>query len=139
MAQLRLGNLEMKRRGAEVLWITGTPAAQGALYARRFTLPFAYLCDEDHAVHRRYGLNTKGVLAGLKNSMKSFPASLPGIIKGEQPSFLPYLSKGLAANTTGQAMVLVGRDGKVCFRHVGDTRANIPPNDTLIRALDSLT
>ena len=139
MAQLRLGYPEIKRRGAEVLWITGTPVAQGALYARRFTLPFPYLCDEDFAVHRRYGLGSKGKLAALKNGMRSFPAGLPDIIKGEQPSLFPYLSKGLEANSMEQAMVLVARDGKVRYRHIADTQANIPPNDTLIRALDSLS
>ena len=139
MAQLRLGYPEIKRRGAEVLQITGTPVAQGALYARRFTLPFPYLCDEDHAVHRRYGLTTKGILAALKNSVRASTLGLPGIIKGEQPSLLPYLAKGPAASTMEQAMILVGRDGKVRFRHIADSQAHIPPNDTLIRALDSLS
>jgi hypothetical protein len=138
MAQLRLGYPEIKRRGAEILWITSTPVAQGALYARRFTLPFTYLCDEGHAVHRRYGLTTKGALAGLRNGMRSFRVALPAIIKGEQPSLRPYLAKGPAENSMEQAMVLVGRDGKVRYRQIADNQATIPPNHSLIRALDAL-
>jgi len=139
MAQLRLGYPEIKRRGAEILHITGTPPELGPLYARRFALPFPYLCDGDQVVHRRYGLTTKGALAALKNSMRASVFGLPGIIKGEQPSLLPYLAKGPAANSMEQAMILVGRDGKVRFRHLADTQAHIPPNDSLIRALDSLS
>jgi hypothetical protein len=138
MAQLRLGYPEIKRRGAEVFQITETPPAQGALYARRFTLPFPYLCDGDHVVHRRYGLTTKGMLAGLKGGMRSFPGSLVGIARGEQPSLFPYLAKGLAANSMEQAVFLVGRDGRVRFRHIADSQAHIPSNDALLRALDKL-
>jgi peroxiredoxin len=138
MAQLRLGYPEIKRRGAEVFQITGTPPAQGALYARRFTLPFPYLCDGDHAVHRRYGLTTKGMLAALKDGLESFPRMLTGIVKGEQPSPLPYLPQGMIEATMEQAMFLVGRDGRVRFRHVADVHAHIPSNEVLLRALDAL-
>ena len=138
MAQLRLGYPEIKRRWAEVLQITATPLAQGALYARRFALPFPYLCDGDYAVHRRYGLTTKGMLAALKGGLESFPRIVAGLVKGEQPSMLPYLPNGLASATMEQAMFLVGRDGRVRFRHIADVHAHIPSNETLLRALEGL-
>jgi hypothetical protein len=138
MAQLRLGYPEIKRRGAEVFQITATPATLGALYARRFSLPFPYLCDGDYAVHRRYGLTTKGMLAGFKLMSESLPGTVKGIVRGEQPSLLPYLAKGLAENTMEQAMFLVGRDARVGFRHIAGPHAHMPSSDTFLRALDSL-
>ena len=137
MAQLRLGYPEIKRRGAEVLWITGTPVAQGALYARRFNLPFPYLCDGDLTTYRLYGLTTKGVMAALKSGFESFPSIVKGFVKGEQPSLLPYSSA--EKMTTEQAMFLVGQDGRVRFRFVADAHAHLPPTESLLRALDSLS
>ena len=138
MAQLRLGYPEMKQRKAEVLWITATPPTQGALYARRFNLPFPYLCDGDGAVHRLYGFSTKGILAGLRGAAKSTPAILRGMASGEQPSVVPYISKMLTEATMDHAMFLVGQDGRVHFRHIAAPRTHLPSNDALIGALDKL-
>jgi len=138
MAQLRLGYPAIKQRGAEVVQITATPPKVGALYARRFTLPFVYLCDGDHAVHRHYGLTTRGMLNALKGSLKSFPGMVAGVVQGQQPSPLPYVASGLADNAMEQAVFLIGRDGRVSFRHIADGRAHIPSNDTLLHALDAL-
>ena len=139
MAQLRLGYPEIKRRGAEVFQITPTPPKLGPIYARRFALPFSYLCDGDSAVHRRYGLTTKGMLAAIKTMVESFPGALAGIISGQQPSMLPYMtSKEFADVTMEQALFLVGRDGRVRFRHIADVHAHIPSNESLLRALDAL-
>ena len=137
MAQLRLGYPEIKRRGAEVFHITSTPSELGALYARRFSLPFSYLCDGDLTVYRRYGLTTKGMLAALRIGFESFPRIVAGVVKGEQPSLLPYSST--EKMTTEQAMFLVGQDGKVRFRYIADGHAPIPSNETLLRALDTLS
>ena len=138
MAQLRLGYPEIKRRGAEVFQITPTPPKLGPVYARRFALPFSYLCDGDYAVHRTYGLTTKGMLAALKGGLESFPRMVAGIVKGEQPSMVPYLPNGLDSATMEQALFLVGRDGRVRFRHIADVHAHIPSNESLLRALDAL-
>src|SRR5262249_21977034 len=118
MAQLRLGYPAIKQRGAEVIQITATPPQVGALYARRFTLPFVYLCDGDHTVHRHYGLTTRGMLTALKSSLKSFPGMMAGVVKGQQPSLRPYLAGGLAENAMEQALFLIGRDGRVYFRRI---------------------
>src|SRR3972149_1055141 len=88
MAQLRLGYPEIKRRQAEIFQITSTPPTQGALYARRFNLPFPYLCDGDLTTYRLYGLTTKGMMAALKSGFESFPSIVTGFVKGEQPSLL---------------------------------------------------
>src|SRR3972149_4105678 len=132
MAQLRLGYPEIKRRQAEIFQITSTPPTQGALYARRFNLPFPYLCDGDLTTYRLYGLTTKGMMAALKSGFESFPSIVKGFVKGEQPSLLPYSST--EKMTTEQAMFLVGRDGKVRFRYIADGHAPIPSNETLLRA-----
>lgn len=138
MAQVRLAYPEITRRGAEVLQITPTPPAQGALYARRFTLPFPYLCDAGYTTHRRYGLGSKGALAAIKTAWESLPGIVQGSVKGEQPSLLPYLSGGLASATMEQGMFLVDQDRRVRFRHIADMHAHIPANDMLLRALDAL-
>jgi|SRR3990172_8680997 len=137
MAQLRLGHPEIKRRGAEIFHVTLTPPALGPLYARRFTLPFPYLCDGDLAVYRRYGLTTKGALAALRTGLESFPRIVTGIVKGEQPSLLPYSST--EKMTTEQAIFLVAQDGRVSFRYIADGHAPVPPNETLLRAVDALS
>ena len=138
MAQLRLGHLEIKRRGAEIFHITSTPPELGPLYAKRFSLPFPYLCDGDFTVYRRYGLKTetKGKMTAIKGGFQSFPGMLTGFVKREQPSPRPY--PAMRKMTTEQAMFLVGRDGEVRFRYIGDGHAPIPPNATLLRALDAL-
>jgi len=135
---LRLGYPEIKRRGGEVLEITATPPKLGTLYAKRFTLPFPYLCDGDYAIHRRYGLATRGMLAALRIGLESFPRELVGVVKGEQPSIFPYLPNGLGSFSMDQAMFLVGRDGRVRFRQIFDAHAHLPSNETLLRELDAV-
>jgi hypothetical protein len=46
--------------GVEILQVTPTPIDRARLYARRFALPFPYLCDPDHYVHRAWGLGARG-------------------------------------------------------------------------------
>src|SRR5262245_38209160 len=138
MAQLRLGYPAIKQRGAEVAQITATPPNVGALSTHRFTLPSVYLSDGDHAVHRHNGLTTRSMLNAMKGSLKSFPGMVAGVVQGQQPSPLPYVASGLADNAMEQAVFLIGRDGRVSFRHIADGRAHIPSNDTLLHALDAL-
>src|SRR5215216_5496897 len=38
----------IKERGGEVLEVTNTTPERAQLYARRFKLPFPYLCDPDY-------------------------------------------------------------------------------------------
>lgn len=142
MAQLRLGYPEIKKRGADLLQITITPAKLGPIYAKRFDLPFPYLCDQDQSLHRLFGLTGKGVeMTGLKGGLMAVVASLPSLVNRDQPSllpYLPYLKKGVDP-TMQQAMFLVGRDGKVHFRHVSDGHEPIPSNDALLRELAALS
>ena len=78
------------------------------------------------------------MMAALKGGLESLPGMLAGIVKGEQPSLLPYLGNGPVSATMEQAMFLVGRDGRVRFRHIADAHTQIPSNETLLRALDTL-
>src|SRR3990172_8336199 len=120
MAQVRRAYPEITRRGAEVLQITPTPSAQGMLYARRFDLPFPYLCDPGYTMYRRYGLASKGALAALRAATQSLPGMLQGSVAGEQPSLVPYVSGGLGAGSMEQGMFLLDRDRRVRFRHIAD-------------------
>jgi putative peptide zinc metalloprotease protein len=139
MAQVRRAYPDITRRGAEVLQVTPTPPAQGALYTRRFDLPFPYLCDPGYTMYRRYGLASKGALAALRAVMESLPDVLQRSVTGEQRSLVPYVSGGLAAGSTEQGMFLIDRDRRVRFRHIADVHAHIPSNDTLLRMLDALS
>ena len=46
--------------GAEILQVTLTPVERARIYARRFSLPFPYLCDPDRRVRHAWGLGSRG-------------------------------------------------------------------------------
>jgi peroxiredoxin len=58
---LQLAQIAPKIRGldTEVLEIASTPVERAAIYHRRFTLPFLYLCDPDFAAAKSWGLEVR--------------------------------------------------------------------------------
>jgi peroxiredoxin len=56
MSQLRRALPALEPFDAAVLLIARTPPARARVYAKRFALPFPYLCDSDGSVRSAYGL-----------------------------------------------------------------------------------
>src|SRR4051812_14524022 len=75
MSQLARALPRIRERGGEVIEVTSTAPARAQAYARRFTLPFPYLCDPDYQARGAWGLEkrahgpgyyAKTMLAGMK-------------------------------------------------------------------------
>ena len=59
MSQYARAYERIREHGGEVLEVTGSTPARGAFYAKRFTLPFPYLCDPDFSARRAWGLEKR--------------------------------------------------------------------------------
>jgi peroxiredoxin len=59
MSQLARGYGQFKTLDAELLQITPSPLERARFYARKFPLPFPYLCDPDYSVRRAFGLESR--------------------------------------------------------------------------------
>lgn len=59
MSQLARGYPRFKGLNAEVLQVTPTKPERAQVYARRFSLPFPYLCDPDYRVYRAWGFDVR--------------------------------------------------------------------------------
>jgi hypothetical protein len=77
MSQLARVYPDIRKRGAEILQVTPSPLDRAQLYARRFKLPFPYLCDPAHEAWQTWGLArrshgplyyAKALLTGLTES-----------------------------------------------------------------------
>lgn len=119
---------------AEVLAVTRTDPARAEIYARRFTIPFPYLCDPDDATRRAYGLDIRSNSPGwyLKKFARVATRSTPylddygvsgqlGAAPGFRPSFAE-LRKVFDDEDAG--IFVVDRSGIVQFADVGSFRAN---------------
>src|SRR5581483_5596240 len=100
MSQLARGYPRIKAGGAEVLEVTNSTPSRAQFYARRFTLPFPYLCDPDYRVRGEWGLErrahgpayyAKSLVAGMTtkppaNDFGTFTPSVgqfPGLLTDE--------------------------------------------------------
>jgi peroxiredoxin len=141
MSQLARAYPQIKERGGEVLEVTNCTPARGQLYAKRFKLPFPYLCDPDRRVRAEWGLQkrahglgyyAKTLMAGMKaepppNDFGDFKPTL-----GEFPAVLADEDMGV---------FIVDRAGVVRYALAGAYFGAagphaIPGPDEVIRELD---
>src|ERR1051325_11332489 len=75
MSQLARAYPRIREHGGEVLEVTNSPVGRAQFYAKKFTLPFPYLCDPDYRVRSAWGLQkrsygpgyyAKTLVAGMK-------------------------------------------------------------------------
>ena len=59
MSQIARAYLRIREHNAEVLEITTNTVARGQMYARKFTLPFPYLCDPDRRARDAWGIEKR--------------------------------------------------------------------------------
>lgn len=77
MSQLARGAPRLRELGAEILQVTPSTPSRAALYAKRFPLPFPYLCDPDFAAARAFGLDHRSHGLGWYAKRLVQSASLP--------------------------------------------------------------
>ena len=141
MSQLARAYPRIKEHGGEVLEVTSSTPARAQFYARRFSLPFPYLCDPDYRVRAEWGLAkrshgpgyyVKTFVAGMKadpppNDYGNFKPTL-----GEFPAVLADEDMGV---------FIVDRAGLVRYALAGAyfTEAGlhgVPGADEIVRELD---
>lgn len=141
MSQLSRAYSAIRERGGEILQITPSPLARAQLYARRFTLPFPYLCDPQHEAWRTWGLvrrshgpvyYAKALVAGLTERK---PANDFGDF-GPSPSEIPSL---LADDDMG--FFVVDREGVIRYALAGSYVEgggvrSIPGPDEVVRLVE---
>jgi peroxiredoxin len=141
MSQLARGQERLRALGAEVLQITPTPPSRAAFYARSFTLPYAYLCDPDYAVHRQWGVDGRahwpGWYAGRLLVAMQMAAPPPSDLGNPRPT-LAEMRSNLA--DTDMGFFLVDRAGVVRWAVTGaygsaEGIRRIPSTDEIVQQL----
>jgi peroxiredoxin len=118
MSQLGRGVARFRDLGTEVVEITGTKPSRGALYAKKFRLPFPYLCDPEYVAHRAWGLDYRS--HSLLWYVQAFRAgsklpSVPGTEFGPPKPDMGDLPTLLTDEDVG--FFIVDRDGILRYRH----------------------
>jgi peroxiredoxin len=141
MSQLARAYPRIKEHGGEVLEVTNSTPARAQFYARRFSLPFPYLCDSDHRVRAEWGLQKRS--HGLGYYAKTFVTGM----KMEPPpndfgNFKPTLGEfpGVLADED-MGVFIVDRAGVVRYALAGAyfTEAGptgVPGADEIVRELE---
>lgn len=144
MSQLARGYPRFRELGAEVLEITVSPPSRARLYARKYTLPFPYLCDPDYRVRREWGLDARShsPLWYLNTFLAASrgPQGEPTEFGSTAPDFL-QMHRLLADEDAG--LFIVDRQGIVRYGQAGvyaDEQGPkpIPPNEEIERELARL-
>ncbi len=137
MAQLRLGNPDIARAGAEVLQLTHNTAAEAQRYFTHFPIAFPYLCDADRAVHERYGIPLEPTR--IADAVKSMTvATTDRVLHGERTaSPVPFLVRTRGKDSP-QVVILVDREGIVRHAVQAGPNADLPSNAELLRRLAAL-
>lgn len=140
MSQLARAYPRIREHNAEVLEVTTSTEARAAAYARRFTLPFPYLCDPDYRVFNAWGLMKRS--HGPVHYARTFVESVKaGVAPNDFGDFRPALSelpRLLADDDMG--LFIVDRGGTVryalagSYTHETGTRG-LPGPDEVVREL----
>lgn len=147
MSQLARAYPEFVRRQTEVLEITPTPVARARVYARKYRLPFPYLCDEDDSVRRAWqlGIRSHGPVWYAKAVAFGLTHGKPANDFGQEMAPLAEIPKVLRDDDAG--LFLVDRGGIVRYAYAGsyvtvdggETAIRpLPPLDEVVRELDRL-
>ena len=141
MSQLARVYPTIRERGGEVLQVTPSPPERARFYARRFTLPFPYLCDPGHEAWEAWGLArrrhgpayyAKALIAGLTESRPANDFGSFGPSLSEIPSMLADDDMGF---------FVIDRDGLVRYALAGSYidgagARNIPGPDDVVRLVE---
>jgi peroxiredoxin len=145
MSQLARAYPHLQQLGAEVLEVTLSTVKRARLYAKRFRLPFPYLCDPDYRVRREWMLGDRRHSPAwyasllLRSSKVEPPASDFGEVK---PSAIEILT---SLYDDDMGFFIVDKQGVVRYALAGNYEdfetlrgRAIPNNDEIMRELRSL-
>jgi thioredoxin-dependent peroxiredoxin len=140
MSQLSRAYGELQKLDAEILEVSVSGVARAQAYARKFRLPFPYLCDPDYQVRRAWGLEPRShglghyVRGYIQGAMAEKPANDFG-------HFLPPLDETRnLLNDDDMGFVIVDKRGVVRYSLAGSymegskTRS-LPSNDEILREI----
>lgn len=147
MSQLARVAPEFTKRNTEVLEITPTSIERGRFYAKKYALPFPYLCDADDVVRRAWGLGIRrhGPAWYAKAFVSCLKADKPQNDFGQEPPPLGDMLTILRDDDAG--LYVVDRSGIIRYGHAGsyvDTSTGqvsirpLPPLDDVVSELDRL-
>lgn len=143
MSQLARAYQDIRKLGAEVIEITVSPPQQAKLYARKFTLPFPYLCDPDRRVRAEWGLELRkhGPLYYASNLVKGMTSPK---VPNDYGDFMPPLGEfsGILGDDD-MGLFLVDRQGLIRYATAGSymedkTAKPIPGNEEILGELAKL-
>jgi hypothetical protein len=141
MSQLARAYPRIKEHGGEVLEVTNSTPARAQFYARRFALPFPYLCDSDYRVRAEWGLQKRphGLGYYAKTLMACMKMTPPPNDFGDFKPALAEFPQVLADDDMG--VFIVDRAGVVryalagaYFSEAGPT--GVPGADEIVRELE---
>jgi len=141
MSQLARALPRLKAAGAEVLQVTPTKPERARFYVKNFPIPFQYLCDPDHAVHRTWGLGVRSHSVGwyAKHFYTSFTSPAPPAAEIGDPRTTLVEMPDMFRDTDMGAFVL-DREGTVRYKYTGAYVSpqgvkGLPSVDEMLRAL----
>ncbi len=141
MSQLARAYPVIKQHGAEVLEVTSSSPSQARAYARRFSLPFPYLCDPDRRVKGEWGLEKRAHSLGYyaKALVQGMRSAQPDNDFGKFMPPIPEMPAVLADDDMG--FFIVDRAGVVRYVLAGSYTAGtgsraIPGADEIVRELE---
>ena len=143
MTHLARGYDRFRELGAEILEITVTPQSRARAYAKRFNLPFPYLCDPGYKVMGAWGLEHRshGPIYYAKAFIAGATAEHPTGDYGDHPPPAAEMLKVLGDDDTG--FFILDRDGIVRYALSGSYVTEqgvrpIPTNDEIVRELERI-
>lgn len=117
MSQLARGYPKLKAAGAEVLQVTPTKPERARFYAQNFAIPFPYLCDPDHQVHRAWGLDQRAHSLAWYAKTMYMSSKMPKPVAeiGNPKTSLSEMPAML--QDTDMGFFLLDRDGIIRYKH----------------------
>jgi peroxiredoxin len=141
MSQLKRAYPRIREAGGEILEVTNSTPARAAFYARRFALPFPYLCDPEHRVFSEWGIarRSHGPAFYAKTLVKALQMPVPPSDFGPFKPTLSEMPSNLADDDMG--VFIVDRGGTVRYAlagpyFVGSAPHGLPGPDELVRELE---
>ena len=138
MSQLSRAYGDLQKLDAEILEVSVSGVSRAQAYAKKFTLPFPYLCDPDYQVRREWGLGQRShglghyVLGFIQGAMAEKPANDFG-------DFLPPLDETRKLlNDDDMGFVIVDKRGVVRYSIAGSylegsKSRSLPSNEEILR------
>jgi hypothetical protein len=138
MSQLSRAYNDLQRLDGEVLEVSISSVSRAQLYAKKFKLPFPYLCDPDYRVRRAWGLERRSHGPGhyVRGFIHGAKAERPPNDFGD---FFPPLDEiRKLLNDDDMGFFIVDKEGVVRYALAGSyihgaSDRQLPSNEEILR------